>query len=219
MYTANLKMFVLSYVMSMVTMFLAANTTPYVVPTPTEPDTVIEMRYVEEGTCVVDETVEITEPTPTETEPVPTIQVQETEPTIDTTEPTALETEPEYESPDYTDEDLYVLACIIAQEDGGGSEYSKLLIGNVVRNRVESDLFPDTYYGVATQDYQYGMMWSTGVNWPDWVDDDIKADCYAIAERILNGETVCPANVVFQAEFEQGSGVFCKEGVHYFCYI
>lgn len=153
-----------------------------------------------------------------ETKPAPEVTEAPTEPATEAT--TESEESYEYEDKEasnYTDDDVTIMAKIIAQEAGGADEHTKLLVGNVVRNRVESSSFPDTYYGVATQNYQYGMMWAYGVNWPDYADESMKEDCIVIAERILNGETVCPAGVVFQAEFIQGE-IFEEADGMYFCF-
>lgn len=122
-------------------------------------------------------------------------------------------------SRNYTHEDIDTLAKIVCNEAGGESEEMQLLVANVVRNRVESKHFPDTYYEVAVQPSQYGTMSVRGVNWPKWADHDIRVHCYNIAERVLNGETFCPADVVYQAEFTQGSEVYAEIDGMYFCHL
>ena len=37
---------------------------------------------------------------------------------------------------------------------------------------------------------------------------DATEQAYKNAQRLLNGERFCPENVVFQANFKQGSGVY-----------
>lgn len=118
----------------------------------------------------------------------------------------------------YTEEDLFNLAAVVCREAGGLSEETQLLVANVVMNRVESPLYPNTIEGVLTQYKQYGMMWKYGVSFPDWADEKIVSHCYDIAERILSGERVCPKNVLYQAEFRQGSGVYKEIDGIYFCY-
>lgn len=114
--------------------------------------------------------------------------------------------------------DLYCLAAIICQEAGGESTDIQLLVGNVVLNRVASHRYPNTIYEVATGYLQYGMMWKYGVKFPKWADQATINRCYYIAERLLDGERVCPANVIYQAEFEQGSGLYLHVRGFYFCY-
>ena len=119
----------------------------------------------------------------------------------------------------YTDADLYYLAAAVCREAGGASEEIQLLVANVIINRVNSYLYPDTIYGVLTDYKQYGTMWKYGVSFPDWANQKVIDQCYAVAKRILDGERFCPENVLFQAEFKQGSGIFKQFGdEYYFCY-
>lgn len=119
----------------------------------------------------------------------------------------------------YSEDDLYYLAAAVCREAGGQSEEIQLLVANVIMNRVKSDLYPNTIYGVLTQRMQYDTMWKYGVSFPKWATKDIKNQCYSVAKRVLEGEIFCPDNVLFQAEFKQGSGVFkyFNDG-YYFCY-
>lgn len=141
--------------------------------------------------------------------------------TMETTKPeqeettTAVITEPER---GYTDDELYYLAAVVCREAGGESDEIQLLVANVVINRVNSSIYPDSIYGVLTDYMQYGMMWKYGVSFPKWADQEIIDHCYSIARRILEGERVCPDNVLFQAEFEQGSGIYKQFDGFYFCY-
>ena len=136
-----------------------------------------------------------------------------------TTEPEEETTNPAEETKNYTDDDLYYLAAAVCHEAGGESEEIQLLVANVIINRVNSSLYPNTIYEVLTQYMQYGTMWKYGISFPDWADQKVKDQCYSVAKRILQGERYCPENVLFQAEFEQGSGIYkyFDEG-YYFCY-
>lgn len=161
------------------------------------------------------ESTKNTDSTEPETTEKPT---EETQPV--TTEPvTENVTEPSEETKSYTDDDLFYLAAAVCREAGGESEEIQLLVANVVMNRVNSSLYPDTIYEVLTQYKQYGTMWKYGVSFPDWADEKVKEQCYSVAQRILEGERYCPENVLFQAEFKQGSGVYKQFGDdYYFCY-
>lgn len=153
------------------------------------------------------------------TEPETTEKLtEETQPV--TTEPVTEEvTEPSEETKNYTDDDLFYLAAAVCREAGGESEEIQLLVANVIMNRVNSSLYPNTIYEVLTQYKQYGTMWKYGISFPDWADQKVKDQCYSVAKRILEGERYCPENVLFQAEFEQGSGIFKQFGDdYYFCY-
>ena len=119
----------------------------------------------------------------------------------------------------YTEDDVYYLAAAVCREAGGATEEIQLLVANVIINRVNSTIYPDTIYEVLTDYKQYGMMWKYGVSFPKWADQQVKDQCYRIAKRILLGERVCPGNVLFQAEFEQGKGIYKQFGNdYYFCY-
>lgn len=119
----------------------------------------------------------------------------------------------------YSDNDLYYLAAAVCREAGGVSEEIQLLVANVIINRVNSKLYPNTIYKVLTQYKQYGTMWRDGISFPGWATSEVKANCYSVAKRILGGERVCPENVLFQAEFKQGNRIYkyFDEG-YYFCY-
>lgn len=127
-------------------------------------------------------------------------------------------TEPEIIEPAYTEEDLFNLAAAVCREAGGASEEIQLLVANVVINRVNSPIYPDTIEEVLTQYKQYGMMWKYGISFPDWATEEVIEHCYDIAKRVLDGERFCPENVLFQAEFKQGSGVYKEFPGYYFCY-
>lgn len=128
-------------------------------------------------------------------------------------------TEPIEKVKSYTEDDLFYLAAAVCREAGGESEEIQLLVANVILNRVNSSLYPNTIYEVLTQYKQYGTMWKYGISFPDWADQKVKDQCYSVAKRILEGDRYCPENVLFQAEFEQGSGIFKQFGDdYYFCY-
>ena len=162
------------------------------------------------------------------TEPDMTENSESTEPTSEniketqpkSTEPVTEEmTEPTEEVKSYSEDDLFYLAAAVCREAGGESEEIQLLVANVIMNRVNSSLYPNTIYEVLTQYKQYGTMWKYGISFPDWADQKVKDQCYSVAKRILEGERYCPENVLFQAEFEQGSGIFKQFGDdYYFCY-
>lgn len=59
----------------------------------------------------------------------------------------------------YDENDLYWLSRIISAEARGESLAGKIAVGNVVLNRVESDSYPDSVYGVVF-DRKYGTQFS-----------------------------------------------------------
>ena len=126
--------------------------------------------------------------------------------------------------PKYTDDDLFCLAAVVYQEAGSDqcTDEQRLLVGNVVLNRVESPLFPNTIRGVLEQKNQYGKFYYTGVCFPERADTEQEAHAvqraYGIAKNLLEGERNCPSNVIWQSHFPQGDGIYKKLGNIYFCY-
>lgn len=126
--------------------------------------------------------------------------------------------------PTYTQEELDILALIVYQEAGGDavSDDTRRLVAQVFLNRVADDRFPDTFYDVATAERQYGKLHWTGIEWPDRASAESEKHAvdraYEIAKEVLeSGEPVCPATVVFQAEFIQGD-VYAHQDRMYFCH-
>lgn len=115
---------------------------------------------------------------------------------------------------DYTQEDLELLAHVIYAE--AGSDYCtdemRYGVGSVVLNRVEDECFPDTLYNVIYQKGQYQCTWDGNI---DKTPDERS---YRIAQDLLNNGSIFPSDVVYQAEFKQGSGVYSKIQNIYFCH-
>lgn len=115
---------------------------------------------------------------------------------------------------DYTQEDLELLAHVIYAE--AGSDYCtdemRYGVGSVVLNRVEDECFPDTLYNVVYQKGQYQCTWDGNI---DKIPDE---RAYRIAMDLLNNGSIFPSDVVYQAEFKQGSGVYSKIQNIYFCH-
>ena len=126
--------------------------------------------------------------------------------------------------PSYTEEELEILAIIIYQEAGGDgcSDETRRMVGSVFLNRVNSPLFPNSFEEVATARYQYGTLYITGIKWPDRASSPLEANAvqraYDIAEELLINGSILPDNVIWQAEFAQGDGIYCYQDYTYFCY-
>lgn len=132
------------------------------------------------------------------------------------------EPEPEPE-PTYTEADLEMLALVIYQEAGGDacSDETRLMVGNVVLNRVADDRFPDSIEEVLLQKRQYGRLYWTGLVWPERADKPGEAHAveraYKCAEEVLNGTRLLPDDVIWQAEFPQGTETVAEQDGFYFC--
>lgn len=124
----------------------------------------------------------------------------------------------------YDETEHEILSIIIYQEAGGNecSDDTRFKVGSVFLNRVASPLFPDTFEEVATGHKQYGTLYKTGIKWPDRASKEQEE--YAIqrakdiAEDLLIGGPILPPDVIWQAEFTQGDGVYCYQDGMYFCY-
>ena len=110
--------------------------------------------------------------------------------------------------------DILLLARIIANEAGADYLSTELsyYVGSVVVNRVNSDLFPNTYAEVAYQPGQYSPVGS-----PAWYEYPNERSLKVARDLYENG-SVLPENVVWQANFKQGKGVYIYQEGMYFCY-
>ena len=127
------------------------------------------------------------------------------------------------ELPEYTVEDLETLALIIYQEAGGDdcSDETRLMVGTVVLNRVADERYPDTIADVATEYKQYGRLYWTGLKWPERASKAQEAHAvkraYDCATQLLDGYRALPEDVIYQAEFTQGTEVVAHQDGFYFC--
>lgn len=131
----------------------------------------------------------------------------------------------EYIEPEYTPEDLETLAIIIYQEAGADSipDYVREYVGCVVLNRVEHPDFPDTIQEVATEKQQWGCLYWTGIQWPERAS--LPEESHAVerarecTKKLLETTSrPVPSNVIWCAEFPQGSGTWLYSNGIYFCY-
>ena len=114
----------------------------------------------------------------------------------------------------WTEEDYQYLLMIIVGEAQNCSRQEQMYVGSVVLNRLHSSWFPkqNTIKQVATAKGQYACMWDgNAYKTPTETNKEI-------ALELLNNGSVLPENVVFQALFKQGNGVYCKINKTYFCY-
>lgn len=117
--------------------------------------------------------------------------------------------------------DLYLLSKIITSEAGSNwlSMEWKMMVGEVLLNRVASPEFPDS---IEECIYQTGQYYSRGNQY--FANLLPYEDCVEAALRLLNGERIInDGSVVFQANFRQGSGTYLKLydqqlGYTYLCY-
>ena len=114
----------------------------------------------------------------------------------------------------WTEEDYQYLLMIIVGEAQNCSRQEQMYVGSVVLNRMNSSWFPkqNTIKQVATAKGQYACMKDgNAYKTPTETNKEV-------ALELLTNGSVLPENVVFQALFKQGNGVYCKIGKTYFCY-
>ena len=110
-------------------------------------------------------------------------------------------------SKEFTEEDRRLLADCIYWEARGQSYECQCYVGQVILNRVYDRRYPNTIRGVIGQPGQY----ANGIR-------SSPEPCYAAADAVLSGQVAMPRNVIYQAQFQQGSGVWKYLEGEYFCY-
>lgn len=171
----------------------------------------------------------VDEPVPSEPVETPVVIVEAAVPVAEPTEipeetPVPVETEAQPELPEYSEQELEMLAMVIYQEAGGNacSNECRQMVGEVVLNRVADPRFPDTIYEVLSQPYQYGRL-AWRFDWPERAQNPGEAHAvlraYDIAAALLTDsvERLLPEDTVFQAEFEQGTETVAFVNGLYFC--
>lgn len=111
-------------------------------------------------------------------------------------------------------EKKYLLARLVYAEARGMSDEHQQAVASVVLNRMNSNKFPNSIDEVIYQrnPLQYACIENGAI---DKVPDEQSVkNAYYVWD---NGSTI-PENVLFQAEFMQGSGLYKKIGNTYFCY-
>lgn len=147
------------------------------------------------------------------------LSVYGTEDDIEPVEPVVIEiVEEEYIElfePVVNETDLELMAHLLVGEAGSDwcSDEMIYYVGSVALNRVTSKHFPDTLEEVIFQAGQYACTWDGNFN------REPSERHYEIAEDLLLNGSILPSDVVYQAEFKQGSGVYKKVQNMYFCHL
>ena len=112
----------------------------------------------------------------------------------------------------YTEEDLYILAHAICGEGQGYPDDEQLYIGSVILNRRAHNAYPNTIKDVVFQRGQYACTRDgnyyrepTQANWRN-------------ARWLLENGSILPPDVVYQAGFRQGSGLYAQTRYRKYCY-
>lgn len=137
----------------------------------------------------------------------------------------------------YTEDELKLLACTIFVEAGNQSLKGKKAVGNIVINRVKSNLFPNSIKEVLYQKTTYGgrILYQFAIVKPngtlpkamavygkrivEW-EKKAEAECIKAAKAVLEGESVIDESLyyfrVYNAYIKATRPNGVKIGAHYF---
>jgi hypothetical protein len=115
-------------------------------------------------------------------------------------------------------EALDIVARVVQGEAGACPWMHQVAVAAVVVNRVKSPYFPDTVRDVVAAPGQYTTLYLSGF-------DKTSRQCYEAAKKALDGDSGVPEDVIWQAEFVQGTEVWWRsevdtgwyQSVTYFC--
>ena len=81
----------------------------------------------------------------------------------------------------YNEKDYNTLCRIVEAEAGGEDTVGKIMVANVILNRVESDTFPDTVHSVVYQRHQFSPVGNGSINRCRVTDATVEAVDSALA--------------------------------------
>lgn len=111
----------------------------------------------------------------------------------------------------YTDNELYIMAHLLAGECQTYPDEEQRYVGSVALNRVASPYFPDTLEGVVYERGQYACV-KDGNYYREPTERN-----WANARWLLENGSVLPGKVVYQATKKLGR-VYLHTKYHYYCY-
>jgi spore germination cell wall hydrolase CwlJ-like protein len=98
-------------------------------------------------------------------------------------------------------EALDIVARVVQGEAGSCPWEHQVAVAAVVVNRVASPYFPDTVREVVASPGQYTTLYLSGF-------EQTTRQCYEAAKKALDGESGVPEDVIWQAEFVQGTEIW-----------
>ena len=117
---------------------------------------------------------------------------------------------------DYWDE-LSMLAEVVEAEAGNQDLTGKRLVVDVVLNRVDSPLFPDTITEVLMQEGQFSTMWNGAFEDAGW---HMQEDDYTAVMMEVSGQRLDSEIYFFTAgEYNSCGRPAYIHGGHYFSYL
>lgn len=112
----------------------------------------------------------------------------------------------------YSQEDYEVMVQILTGECQNQGWECQVAVGSVALNRVAHSWYPDTLYEVAHQKGQYACFKDKNA-YREPTELTLE-----VADYLLRNGSQLPSNVIYQAQFKQGSGVYKQIGNQIFCY-
>ena len=151
--------------------------------------------------------------------PAPALPETAAEETLEEPEEPPVETEPEnrYAELHFSDEDVYILACLVYHEARGESFEGQVAVVEVVLNRMLSDYFPDTVEEVVFQ--KYGDVWQFSPAPYLYSAEPDKEQYLALHTAIEEREHILSEATVYFSSAPYNESVDMIIGNHYFCKI
>ena len=104
----------------------------------------------------------------------------------------------------YSESDLYLLSHLICGEVEGCDRQMKTYVGSVVLNRVADSRFPDNLHDVIYQNNPLQYSCTVDGNF----EKEPGEETIDVAKFLLKNGSQLPPDVIFQAEFKQGTGTY-----------
>lgn len=151
--------------------------------------------------------------------PAPALPETAAEETTEEPEEPTVEPEPEnrYAELHFSDEDVYILACLVYHEARGESFEGQVAVVEVVLNRMLSDYFPDTVEEVVFQ--KYGDVWQFSPVPYLYSAEPDKEQYLAVHTAIEEREHILSEDTVYFSTAPYNESVDMIIGNHYFCKI
>ena len=154
-----------------------------------------------------------------ETDPLPlaTVTTIETAPPVTLAPVAESEAVSRYAGIEISDEDVYILACLVYHEARGESFEGQAAVVEVVLNRMLSEYFPDTVEEVVFQ--KYGDVWQFSPAPYLYSAEPDKEQYLAVHTAIEEREHILSEDTVYFSTAPYNESVDMIIGNHYFCKI
>ena len=156
---------------------------------------------------------------PPEIDPLPltTVTTVEAAPPVTLAPVAESEAVSRYAGIEISDEDVYILACLVYHESRGECFDGQVAVVEVVLNRMLSDYFPDTVEEVVFQ--KYGDVWQFSPAPYLYSAEPDKEQYLAVHTAIEEREHILSEDTVYFSTAPYNESVDMIIGNHYFCKI